>query len=165
MTRSARLEDLWHAHAPQVQAYAYRHTRSEDVPDIVAEVFLTAWRRIDDVPEDAVPWLLATARNVMGTAMRSRSRKPQVPVDPAVSLRTLASDVPNPADLAADRDHLLAALASLSQGDREALLLVAWDGLTNAQAARVLGISEGTFRVRLSRARARLDALFNGKAP
>ena len=59
-----------------------------------------------------------------------------------------------PEDIAVERDELLHALASLSEEDREVLLLVSWDGLTNAEAANVLSCTESTFRVRLHRARA-----------
>ena len=58
--------------------------------------------------------------------------------------------------LATDRVAALETLAALPEEQREALLLVAWDGLTPEQAAAVMGVRPGTFRVRTHRAR---DAL------
>ena len=56
------------------------------------------------------------------------------------------------------RQTLIRALGTLSTDDREALLIIAWDGLTAAQAAQVMGCSTATFNVRLHRARKRLEA-------
>lgn len=63
---------------------------------------------------------------------------------------------PGVAGEVAERDRMLRALATLRPADREALLLVAWDGLDAAAAATVLGVRPNTFHARLSRARARL---------
>lgn len=59
--------------------------------------------------------------------------------------------------LATDRIAAIEALSALPEQQREALLLVAWDGLTPDQAATVLGIRSGAFRVRAYRARQALD--------
>ena len=64
----------------------------------------------------------------------------------------------------ADR-RVLDALASLKEDDREALLLVAWEGLSHRDAARVLGVRETTFGVRLHRARRRLVRALAGDDP
>lgn len=70
----------------------------------------------------------------------------------------------DPADAGGDRE-LWAALAGLPDGDREALLLVGWDGLSNPQAAGVAGCSQGAFKVRLHRARRRLAKALNQTRP
>jgi RNA polymerase sigma-70 factor (ECF subfamily) len=63
-------------------------------------------------------------------------------------------------------DEVLAvAFASLRPADREVLVLVAWDGLDPARAARALGCSRGTFAVRLHRARRRLAAALRAAEP
>jgi RNA polymerase sigma-70 factor (ECF subfamily) len=82
-------------------------------PDVVAETFLVAWRRLDDVPADPLPWLYGVARRV---------------------------------------------LARLSERDRETLMLVVWEELSSARAARAAGCTRGAFAVRLHRARARFTA-------
>jgi hypothetical protein len=65
--RRARFDALFHEHHPAVQAYARRRVPPEVVDDIVSETFLVVWRRLDDVPEAPLPWLIAVARNVVGT--------------------------------------------------------------------------------------------------
>jgi RNA polymerase sigma-70 factor (ECF subfamily) len=119
--------------------------------DVVSDVFLVCWRRIDDVPHDALPWLLGVARRALSTRQRSGRRRE------ALSNRLVAhADV-----AAAPIDHhdggLRQALQSLSDGDRELLTLTAWEELTPRQIASVTGAKAATVRVRLLRARRRLD--------
>lgn len=148
----------WHAHAGQVRAYASRHVGPEDAGDVVAETFLQAWRRWPDVPEAALPWLIGTARKVIGNRRRSARRREALAVRVA-RLDGAAKD-PGGVDLEAEtRRAAVEALAALPEADREALLLVAWDGLSLDEAAEALGVRPGTFRVRLHRARGRLSAL------
>jgi DNA-directed RNA polymerase specialized sigma24 family protein len=73
--RRARFDALFREHHPAVQAYARRRVPPEDVDDIVSEAFLIVWRRLDDVPEAPLPWLLAVARNVVGTEWRGAARR------------------------------------------------------------------------------------------
>ena len=139
------------SHLGAVAAYA-RRRGNRDADAVAAEVMTIAWRRLADVPvDDPRPWLYATARNlVLADARRS----------PSVTLSQAGEPVDAaPAPEVPELDPALgAALRSLSQPDREALLLVAWEDLTPSQAARSLGISPTAFRVRLLRARRRLRA-------
>lgn len=151
----ARLAALFEEHGRRVYAYAARHTDPHTANDVVADAFLIAWRRIDDVPEHALPWLLVTARNVIANATRGERRR-----DRLASAMTRVADLahaPSAESSAVDRSHLLDALGTLTDTDREALLLTAWDGLTAYDAAAVAGCSPRAFEVRLSRARARFD--------
>lgn len=147
-----RMDALFRAHCAAVSAYVRRRAPEDVIDDVVAETFLVAWRRLDRVPAESLPWLLAVARNVIGTQLRSTSRRH------ALHLR-LRSSVPS---TAADQGSgeaegpVMAALACLSEKDREALMLVAWDGLAPRQAAAVLGESSSVLRARLYRARRRL---------
>jgi RNA polymerase sigma factor (sigma-70 family) len=151
---AARMEELFRAHCAAVSNYARRRAPEAAVDYVVAETFLTAWRRLDRVPADPLPWLLAVARNVVGTQLRSASRRQ------GLDLR-LRSDPP-PADEPARESEVegpfMAALAGLSEKDREALMLAVWDELAPRQAAAVLGESSATFRARLYRAKRRLRA-------
>ena len=151
---SVRFEALYRAHAGVVRAYALRRTAGGAADDVVAEVFLVAWRRLDEIPDDPVPWLLGVARRVLANMRRGASRKA------ALEGKLMAHHhVSALAPSVADRDDRVArCLNSLGEPDREALLLVAWDGLTLVQAARVLGVRSGTFKVRLHRARRRFAA-------
>jgi len=149
---AARFEEL----APRIYAYARRHVGIDAAEDIVSDTFLVAWRRRDELPPDLLPWLLVVARKTIGNRRRSDSRRSRLHGAAAQSARLAASDVPAAEDVAAERATTLAALSNLSELEREALLLVAWDGLAPADAAAVAGCSRRAFEVRISRARARL---------
>ncbi len=143
----ARFREVF-SHLGAVTAYA-RRRGSRDADGIAAEAMTIAWRRLADVPaDDPLPWLYATARNlVLAEARRSA---------PSVAAATEAEHVdPQPVELDPSLDR---ALRSLSRLDREALLLVAWEDLTPKQAAKALGINATAFRVRLLRARRKLQA-------
>jgi RNA polymerase sigma factor (sigma-70 family) len=137
------------SHLGAVIAYA-RRRGSRDAEALAAEVMTVAWRRLSDVPkDDPRPWLYATARNLVMAEAR-RSATGAVGRMPELVAETLEPRGLDP--------ELTAALRSLSSSDLEALLLVAWEDLTPTQAARALGISAVAFRVRLLRARRRLEA-------
>ncbi len=63
--RRLRLERLFYAHAGAVRAYARRRTDSASADDAVSEVFAIAWRRLDDLPDEPLAWLLGCARRVL----------------------------------------------------------------------------------------------------
>ena len=140
-------------HLGFITAYA-RHRGGQDPEAIAAEVMAIAWRRLADIPlDDARPWLILTARNLLLVEHRRRGT-PQVAREGA---EDEALDEPAAGTVELDPE-LSAALMSLSETDREALLLVAWEDLTPALAAASLGVSAGAFRIRLYRARRRLIA-------
>jgi RNA polymerase sigma-70 factor (ECF subfamily) len=160
-TEPAAFEALYQAMAPRVYAYARRHSDPDTAADIVAEVFLVAWRRRNALPDDALPWLLVTARNTLSAHRRSWSRRAGLAHEmAAISDLAAMSDAPETERLA-----LVRAFERLSDDDRETLLLVGWDGLTPTEAAVVVGCSPNAFAARLSRARRRFDALTSGTTP
>jgi RNA polymerase sigma factor (sigma-70 family) len=139
---------------PALRTFLHRRIDPTVADDVVAEVFLAAWRRYDEVPSDPLPWLLGIARGVLANQRRGQARRW------ALNER-LSSGAPRDCreprhDAQGDFSPVLQACASLGPRDQEILLLVAWDGLERAQAARVLGISTAQFAVRLHRARRRL---------
>ncbi len=146
----------WDRDGPRVAAYARRHVAEDDVHDVVSETFLAAWRRRDEVTTPPIAWLVGTARKVIGNQRRARGRRDALH-DRLVLLGVAAASAEDAGLVATDRMAALEALASLPDQQREALLLVAWDGLTPDQAASVLGIRPGTFRVRTHRARTALE--------
>lgn len=152
-----RFTEMWHAEAPRVQAFASRHVGAEAAHDVVAETFLAAWRRWDELPTPPIGWLLVTARKVIQNRART-SRRHRALEDRIALLDGVAAYVADSADAVLTRREALERLARLDDRHREALLLVAWDGLSNDQAAAVLGIKPATFRRRISRARAALLA-------
>ena len=153
-SRRARFEVLFREHHPAVQAYARRRVPPEAVDDIVSEAFLVAWRRLDEVPEPPLPWLLTVVRNVVGTERRGLARRQRLWLK-AQSAHVEGYD---PGQFEIADGQVSGALARLNERDREALTLVAWDGLTPAQAAAVLGEPSDRFRQRLHRAGRRLRA-------
>jgi RNA polymerase sigma factor (sigma-70 family) len=159
-----RFEQLFRRHHSTVVAYVRRRAPAEAVDDVVGETFLVAWRRLGRVPVQELPWLLGVARNVLATHRRGaiRRRALALRLGSVAASTTSASEIPGGVDGVDDR--LLAALAKLSAKDREALTLIAWDGLEPHEAAVVMGESSGTFRVRLHRARRRLSRLLEERA-
>jgi RNA polymerase sigma factor (sigma-70 family) len=156
--RERRFRALYGSARPRLLAYALRRTRSpDDAADVVAETFLIAWRRLDDVPQGdgALLWLFATCRNVIAAHGRRALRRTELSERIGSELRSALRDDSQP-----DSDALLAAsaLSRLSEEDRELLLLVGWDGLDSKELATVLGCSPTAARIRLHRARARLRA-------
>lgn len=141
--------------APRVFAYARRQCEADEAQDVVSETFLVAWRRRDDLPENALPWLLVTARNTIANRRRLGARQHRLTAEIA-KLEAVAGSAPGADHDVIERSTVLAALARLTQLERDAVLLVAWDGLSAPEAAEVAGCSTRAFEVRLSRARARL---------
>lgn len=123
--------------------------------DVVAEVFTVAWRSLDRIPAEALPWLLGVARNVVLHRHRAAGRRA------ALDVRLRGERAPDPAVVDADASPVLAALAALGARDREVVMLVCWEGLSPAEAAVALGVSTPAVRVRLHRARRRLARLMD----
>jgi RNA polymerase sigma-70 factor (ECF subfamily) len=161
-TREDRFEELFREHYGAVRGYALRRAPSELAQDAISETFLVAWRRLDDVPADALPWLFGVARRVLANQRRSAARSSALEQRLAATATIAGSK--DPGENAGEGETLRAALARLSERDREALMLVAWHGLSGARAARAAGCTRATFAVRLHRARARLAAQLDAPA-
>lgn len=155
----ARLEMLFRRHHRDVAAYVRRRAGPDLIDDVVAETFLVAWRRLGEVPAEARPWLLGVARKALATQRRSASRRLSLATKLQESPRTIEPVEP------ANKTSLTDALAHLTEGDREAITLIAWEGLTPREAAAALGQPPVAFRVRLHRAKRRLRRLLEPQAP
>ncbi len=149
-TDGERFEALFCKHYGRVLAYARRRTTPEGAQDVVSETFLVAWRRLDNIPRDELAWLLAVARRSLANGRRATRRHD------ALVERLAAEPSERLEHEATEPRELIAALATLSALDRELLILIAWDGVTPAEAAVTLGCSAASARVRLHRARRRL---------
>jgi RNA polymerase sigma-70 factor, ECF subfamily len=153
--RRAQIEDMFRAHSSAVLAYALRRIDPASAEETVSEVFAIAWRRLDEIPADALPWLLACARRVLANQRRA-SRRRRALLE-RMSAAGEPYEAPGPGEGATVEDRSLArALMELSEGDRELLLLLAWEQLEPERAAQALGCSRRTLAVRLYRARRRL---------
>ncbi|MFN8021145.1 MAG: sigma-70 family RNA polymerase sigma factor [Acidimicrobiales bacterium] len=129
-----------------------------DADTVVNEVFVAAWQRIDDVPDDrAATWLRATARYVVSNRRRGE-RRWQALNDRVARLESVGYAPAPDHDAGLELHLVLDALASLSSSDREVLLMTAIDDLTPEDVGEILGVKGHTAAVRISRARARLRA-------
>lgn len=146
-------EDHWRA------VYAYLVRRGcprDDAADLVSDTFTTAWTRLGTVPSGRYQrsWLLATAKHHLANFRRKLSPSSEEP-----SIDGIGGMLGNPAEAFASyesQQQIWRALSSLPEMDRELVTLIAWDGLTPAQASCVLGVSRAAGRVRLHRARKKL---------
>ncbi|WP_155372578.1 RNA polymerase sigma factor [Catellatospora vulcania] len=159
---SRRFTAIYQRHHRQVYAYAVSRAGRTLADDVVADTFLVAWRRLEAVPEGALPWLLGVARNVIRERFRDDVRQASLAAELRAWVVEADADV---AEGVADRAAMLAALAGLGDDDREALTLTAWQGLSAKDAARVVGCSTATFFVRLHRARRRLEQAMSDPVP
>jgi RNA polymerase sigma-70 factor (ECF subfamily) len=158
--RTRRFDALFAAYSPDIVAYCgWRAPSASDAQDAVADVFLAAWRRLDQLPEGdaARVWLYATARRVIANQRRSSRRR--VALQERLALEAVPAQLEPPSS---DREETLvhAALRRLGPRDREVLLLAEWEGLSPAQIAAVVGCLTVTARGRLHRARRRFRAVF-----
>jgi RNA polymerase sigma-70 factor, ECF subfamily len=149
LNREERFNRFHEQHFEAIRRYAFRRSPAL-ADDIVAETFLVAWRRIDEVPDDERPWLFGVARNVRLNLERSARRQR------AVSVR-LAEQPNSSAGAETPSDLVAAALATLSESDREILLLHAWEGLGRRESGAALNCSAANVSVRLHRARKRFE--------
>lgn len=141
-----------------------RLSNPDDAADVIAETFLVLWRRFGEAPsgDDLRPWVYGVARRTMANHRRSEARRAAAATRLRVELNGMAQ-IDALSRVGVD-DELIGALHSLSDSDREALFLVAWEGLSRKQVAVALGVSEPTARVRLLRARRRLERALKSSA-
>lgn len=153
--RELRFRELYDAAYVDVLRFVGRRVHHSHAEDVVGDVMLVAWRRLDDVPDDpsaARAWLFGVARKTLQNARRREDRRDAV----AVRLADVGQGSPalgDHPDLVARRVDLAAAWPRLGDSEQEVIALSALDGLSAPEAAAVLGISPVAFRLRLSRAR------------
>ncbi len=156
--RTGRFDEVYRLHGRAVLAYCMRRTSQQDAMDAASEVFVIALRKIEAVPhgEEALPWLYATAKNVLRNRERARRRQVRL----KAKMRAEPRDaVPGPdvqLIMGEEQNALLAALGRLSPKDQEVLRLVEWDGLSREQVAAMHYVSRAAIDKRISRAYRRL---------
>lgn len=163
-----RFQRLYARHHADILGYVARRIGYQDAPDVAADVFLVAWRRIDDLPtgEAARPWLFGVARKVVLNRRRSTRRFWRF----WERYRFIRTDAPAEPDVLvvknSEHDDLLAALDRLRPAERELLRLVTWEELPYAEVAEVLGCSRHAVDQRVARARRHLARALraNGQA-
>jgi len=157
MESDVRFDTLYDSHRVALVAYCRRRVARDAVDDVIAEVFLSAWRRIDQIPTDAeLPWLYGVARNVVANHRRSDTRRSRLGLR-VVGERLESSEELAAASVMGEQTLVLKALAKLSEADQELLGLRAWEDLSSAEIGIALGINASAVDMRLSRARRRLE--------
>lgn len=145
---------MYERYAVAIRSYAARRVEASAVDDVVAETFAIAWRRLPSQAEP-LPWLYAVARRVVHGHRRSQARRAALTAR-LISRHGAGPAPPDPADLIEGDPRLARAFGTLTEVEREAIRLIAWEGLTRNEAAIAAGCSPATFAVRLSRAKAHL---------
>jgi RNA polymerase sigma-70 factor (ECF subfamily) len=159
--RPDRFERIFTDCYDAVFRYAARRVAAEAVQDVVSETFLVAWRRHGELKGDPIPWLLGIARRVAANQRRSGARRDAL----EQRLRVQPVSAATGHEVAGHDRRLATALEALGERDREALMLVVWDGLEHRDAARVMGCSTGALAVRVHRARRRLARALTDEEP
>jgi RNA polymerase sigma-70 factor, ECF subfamily len=149
--RRRRFEELVAGTYEPLQRYLRRRTDPATADDVLGDVLLVLWRRLDDVPvELPLAWAYGVARDCLANSRRSAARQERVVLRLAHASR--------PGETGED-DVLAEALEALPDADRELLRLWAWEQLTPAELAQVLGISPNAASIRLHRAKGRRKKL------
>lgn len=157
--KADRFAELYDAHFPRLVAYCRRRVDAQAVDDLVADVFLAAWRRINDAPpvDEALPWLYRIAYNTTGNHWRGRDRRRRLTqrlagLRPSNSRHPVTHQIESREELA----HIVEVAGSLRFGDIEVLRLAYWEELSVSEIGEVVGVSANTAKQRLRRARTRL---------
>jgi len=162
----AKFEALYLANYKPIYSYVHRRVphSSSEVPDIVSDVFATAWRRIGDLPpspQDRL-WLFGVAQKCLLEHHRRSSGRLRLlsHLGAQPNRIELLETLVDPLQL-----RVRAALQELRPFDREVVLLIYWDGLSHAEAASVLGCSVNAVALRIKRAKARLQIKLDLASP
>ncbi|WKN47947.1 RNA polymerase sigma factor [Nocardioides sp. Arc9.136] len=152
-SRRARFEALAPGLVEPLRRFLARRTDAATADDVLSETLLVCWRRLEDLPEDPLPWAYAVARHALANAERSARRQRRVAgkvaaLDPPA---TTTGPVGGEADLPLEE-----ALAALRAEDAELLRLWAWEQLGPGEIATVLGLTPNAVSIRLHRARQKL---------
>ena len=155
---NVRFRQIFDDNFEAVRAYCLRRLPADDAHDATSDVFLVAWRRIDDVPvgDDARLWLFGVARNTVRSVER-RTRR-------VFRLRTRLGGLADTATpgpeiqvvTGVEYQKIMASFDRLSSNDQEVLRLRLWEELSVPEVAAVLGCKEKAASKRYQRALARL---------
>ena len=164
MDQERRFQLLYQQHQPDILAYFLRRLDREDAVEACADVFLTAWRRIDDAPPEAIRlWLFGVAHNVLANRNRSARRwrrlvarlgrigTTEPPLLPEMVVVRQAED-----------DAVLTVLAQLPSGEREVLTLRLWEEAGFEEIGAVVGCSRHAAEQRYAKALRHFRSVWNG---
>jgi RNA polymerase sigma factor (sigma-70 family) len=154
-----------HTHLDVLAFLLRRCTSPEDAADCLAETYLVAWQKREQMPAGAEsrPWLFGVARNVIPRDNELRDRTAAAANALAAELERIGAVSPPP-DLA-EPDPVIAAMRDLPEVEQEIITMLIWDGLAPREVAAVLGLTPNVVRVRAHRARAKLRAALGDDRP
>lgn len=162
MDADARFVELYESYFRLVYGYCLRRLASDRVDDAVADTFLVAWRRMDEVPngDAALPWLYGVAYRVLSTHWRARSRRSRLEkklMGLGVAAVSSAEDYVVVGD---EYRLLLDSLSRLRPRDQEVIRLSAWEQLSHVEIGSIFEISPDAAKQRLYQARRKLQREF-----
>jgi len=151
--RRARFEEFAAPLIEPLRRFLARRTDPETAQDVLSETLLVCWRRLDDVPDERLPWAYGVARHCLANAERAQRRQHRLlarirAIDPPSEV---AAEVAEPPD-----ERLHTALGRLRPLDAEIVRLWAWEDLGPTEIAATTGLSANAVSIRLHRARGRL---------
>lgn len=146
--RARSLEQLWLDEGPRLQQWLGNHVSPETAEDMTAEAFYRLAMESGDTATDRHLWRIATTR--LTNHLKAETRVPELlPLHEgrAGSARSFPT-----ADVAVFRADFTRALRSLPKEERDAFAAIELRGLTQREAADLLGVSQPTIARRLDRA-------------
>jgi RNA polymerase sigma factor (sigma-70 family) len=163
---ASRFAEIFDRHAQAIFRFLARRIGPDDAGEVLGEVFLAAFDargRYDGQHSSALPWLYGIASNLLSKHFRQRASELRVLERLIVqtALHDHAEAVAASVDAQMQVRGITKLLEELPAGERDALLLHAWEDLTYREIAGALGIPVGTVRSRLNRVRQRLRAAMN----
>ena len=152
----ARFRTMYEENYDAMRDYCLRRLPTDDANDALAEIFLVAWRRLDDVPagEQARLWLFGVARRVVSTMQRGTRRRSRLTAKSMAQADTGAVTIDTETVVVrrSEDARLLEAIGTLRPSDQELVRLKAWEELSHSDIGEVLGISSHAVDMRLNRA-------------
>ena len=144
-------ERLYRTHLPKVHGLVRRMTAGRDADELTQDVFVRVWQKLSSFRGESAfgTWLHRLAANVVIERFRTDATRRQRHVDGEAIFETLPA-LPRTGDLSMDLD---AALEHLPDGAREIFVLHDVEGYKHHEIAELLGISAGTSKAQLHRAR------------
>jgi RNA polymerase sigma factor (sigma-70 family) len=165
LDQPGRFGPLFDRHATVLHRYLVRRIGPDDADGMVGEVFRIAFEKrhtYDLARPVARPWLYGIATNLLAKHRRSEARRYYAVARLAaqrVPATELADQVSDAVDAVDRWERVAAAVTTLPEPERDALILHVWEGLSYDEVAAALGVPVGTVRSRLNRARGRLREL------
>jgi RNA polymerase sigma factor (sigma-70 family) len=159
----ARFGEIHDRFYKDVYAYCRRRTDPASVEDAVADTFVVAWRKSDEIPlgDQALPWLFGVAYRVLTHQWRGNLRRGRL-IQKVASFGGVSTNLPEEVVIARhEHRQLLTALRALGQDDQELLRLSVWEELSHADIAIALGVSVGAVRQRFYAAKKKLAEEYN----